>query len=128
MTKFTGLAMNEIPQLPKDADGPTFSAPWTARTFAMTMKLAQAAQFSWPEWVAIFSAELARGELGPHKPSADIDEYYECWLNALEKLLVAKGIVDADSLQVSFETTLTSWPEPEHTALREPIARLLPLD
>jgi nitrile hydratase accessory protein len=121
------LDEKEIPHLPCDAEGPVFCAPWAARAFAMALKLNQDGLFSWPEWVAVFSAELASSEHGPHALAGDADDYYECWVNALEKILAGKGILDTSTLEASRESTIASWPEPEHVARREPLARSLPL-
>ena len=46
--------------------------------------------FSWKEWAATLAEELrasaARGE------PDDGSHYYHCWLTALERLVVAKGL------------------------------------
>jgi nitrile hydratase accessory protein len=65
-----------------------FAAPWQAQAFAMVVQLAETGVFSWPEWVAAFAAE----------PETDGRGYYERWLAAAEKLLVAKGLTSFDQL------------------------------
>jgi nitrile hydratase accessory protein len=65
-------------------DEPVFSEPWQARAFAMTVALNERGIFSWTEWAEMLGAELKSG-----------DDYYDCWLRALEKLLIAKGAASA---------------------------------
>lgn len=61
-------------------DEPVFAEPWQASAFAMTVALYERGVFTWIEWAEVLGAELKSG-----------DEYYGCWLRALEKLLVEKG-------------------------------------
>jgi nitrile hydratase accessory protein len=87
-----------LPALPREeAGGPVFKAPWEAQAFAMTLSLHAAGSFSWREWAAALAAELAaaaaRGE------PDDGSHYYEHWLAALEKLVVAKNIVPQPVLE-----------------------------
>ena len=65
-----------------------FAAPWEAQAFAMVVQLAENGVFGWPEWVAAFAAE----------DDTDGRSYYERWLAAAEKLVVAKGLTSADQL------------------------------
>jgi len=44
-------AMAAITDLPCDAEGPVFGAPWEAQAFAMTMALHARGLFTWPECV-----------------------------------------------------------------------------
>ncbi len=111
------------PFIPRDADGPVFSAPWEARAFALAVKLHEAGHFAWNEWASTLSAEIARSE---HAGEGHADNYYECWVAALERLLARKQIVSADDLGSSMELTRRTWPHPDHVARREPIARSLP--
>ncbi len=65
-----------IPSEPK-----TFAEPWQAQAFAMAVALSDRGLFSWAEWTQALGAEIARA------PERD---YYECWLEALERLLTEK--------------------------------------
>ena len=76
----------DLPLLPADEDGPVFAEPWQAQAFAMTVSLHKAGLFSWGEWAQALSSEVKRPDA-----AADGNDYYERWLAALEKLLVAKG-------------------------------------
>ncbi len=89
--------LDALPALPRDDAGPVFKAPWEAQAFAMMLSLHGAGVFTWTEWAAALTAELAaaaaRGE------PDDGSHYYEHWLAALEKLVVAKDIVPAQDLE-----------------------------
>ena len=89
--------MNEAPKLPREqSDGPVFKAPWEAAAFAMTVRLHEQGYFTWPEWTEALAAEIAAAR---SRGEADLgDTYYEHWLAALEKLVVAKGLGSMDQL------------------------------
>lgn len=91
------LDLGALPALPRDDAGPLFRSPWEAQAFAMMLSLHGAGTFDWKEWAAALAAELAaaaaRGE------PDDGSRYYEHWLAALEKLVVAKNVVAAPELE-----------------------------
>ncbi len=74
-----------------------FAAPWEAKAFAIIVKLAQDGHFSWADWVACFSREVAAAtaaaERGEPAPS-----YYEQWLTAAETLLVERRLTSREQL------------------------------
>ncbi len=69
-----------------------FAAPWEAEAFAMVVQLHERGIFAWSEWAEALSAEIARA-------GADA-AYWRCWLAALERIVVAKGITSAGMLGV----------------------------
>ncbi len=75
---------------PPDAppEAPVFAAPWEAQAFAMAVHLHGAGAFVWPEFAAALSGELKAAGAGQ-----DGHDYYSHWLAALEKLVVAKGLM-----------------------------------
>jgi nitrile hydratase accessory protein len=85
-----------LPHLPRDDDGPVFAEPWQAQAFALAVKLSELGYFTWSEWAATLSDELkadaARGE------PDDGSRYYQCWLAALERIVVAKELSDPATL------------------------------
>ena len=85
-----------LPDLPCDVEGPIFAEPWQAQAFAMTVALHQSGLFSWPEWAEALSREIkqAQAEGDPDRG----DTYYDHWLKALEKLVIAKGVADEELL------------------------------
>jgi len=85
-----------LPDLPLDADGPVFKAPWQAHAFAMVMKLYEAGCFSWDEW-----AERLGKSIRQAQDAGDPDlgnTYYDHWLVALEEIIEDKGLLNADSI------------------------------
>jgi nitrile hydratase accessory protein len=116
------LCLN-APHIPKDNGDVIFSAPWEARAFALVVKLHDAGHFSWKQWVETFSAEVARAENAEHIREGHTDDYYECWLAAMEKLLKLQGLMTDESLEEEIQRTLENWPHPDHVVKREPIAR-----
>jgi nitrile hydratase accessory protein len=89
-------ALDAAAPLPRDADGPVFAEPWQAQAFAMAVALHQRGVFTWPEWAAALAAEIARA-----RAAGDPDDgsrYYEHWLAALERLVLAKGVAEAGAL------------------------------
>ena len=47
-----------LPPLPRDEEGPVFSAPWQAQAFALAVKLSEQGHFTWKEWAAALADEL----------------------------------------------------------------------
>jgi nitrile hydratase accessory protein len=90
-----------VPQLPRDAGGPVFNAPWEAQAFALTLALYERGVFSWREWAQTLAEVIAqvreRGEpdTGEH--------YYRHWLAALERISAAKGLVTTGGLDARRE-------------------------
>jgi nitrile hydratase accessory protein len=67
-----------------------FDAPWQAHAFALTVHLNERGLFNWSEWAQALSAELHAPDAAP-----DGSDYYARWLQALEKLLMDRGVTGA---------------------------------
>jgi nitrile hydratase accessory protein len=74
-----------------------FSEPWEARAFAVAVALCGEGQFHWAEFQQSLIDEIAAAEKGGHATTGA--DYYHRWLDALMRLLNAKGIVGAAELQ-----------------------------
>lgn len=61
-----------------------FSEPWQARAFAIAILASRQGCFTWSEWTQTLSRELQR---------ASDAAYFDCWLAALQSLLVGKGAI-----------------------------------
>lgn len=83
------------PELPAAIDEAVFSEPWQAEAFAMVVALHERGVFSWAEWAERLSAEVKRPGA-----AADGSDYYERWLEALERLLDEKGLAGHDEVDV----------------------------
>jgi nitrile hydratase accessory protein len=101
-----------LPRLPRDEGGPVFAEPWQAEAFALAVRLSAQGYFAWKEWAAALADELAvaakRGE------PDDGSRYYQCWLTALERLVVAKGLSDAAALRASKEAWAEAYRRTPH--------------
>ena len=86
-------AVEAVPGIPRDGDGPVFRAPWEAEAFALAVALHDRGVFTWPEWATALGDELRR--------AADPDPgdgYYGHWLAALERLVTEKQVTDVATL------------------------------
>ena len=91
------LSIDNLPALPRDKNDPVFSEPWEAKAFALAVHLSEAGWFTWPEWVRIFSQEI---KVAQERNDPDLgDTYYQHWLNALERICAAKGLVGDEDLR-----------------------------
>lgn len=85
-----------LPGLPRDDHGPVFRAPWEAQAFALALALHERGVFSWTEWAAALT-DAIRGAQAGGDPDLG-DTYYRHWLDALEALVIRKGLADAHRL------------------------------
>ena len=74
-----------------NADGPVFEEPWQARAFAIAVALHESGVYNWAEWAEMLGARIATAEA----PGDGDAGYYRDWLDALEDMLVEKGITTA---------------------------------
>ena len=89
-------AVDAVPGIPRDEDGPVFREPWEAQAFAMTLALYDRGLFTWPEWAAALSAEIGRAQAAGDPDTGET--YYNHWLAALEKIVADKGVATPDTL------------------------------
>jgi nitrile hydratase accessory protein len=74
--------------LPRKNGELVFQAPWQGRAFGLAVVLNEKGTYAWDEFRTGLVDEIAKGE----------PEYYESWVNALESLLLARGIVTHDEV------------------------------
>jgi nitrile hydratase accessory protein len=89
-------AVEVLEDLPRDEAGPVFRAPWEAQAFAMAVALHARGLFTWPEWAETLGAEIKKAQAAGDPDTGET--YYLHWLNALERLVEAKGVADAGTL------------------------------
>jgi len=70
--------------------GPAFAEPWQARAFAVVVLASERGCFSWPEWTHALGRELQAAADDAQTTAAG---YFDCWLAALQSLLVGKGLL-----------------------------------
>ncbi|MFZ9373047.1 MAG: nitrile hydratase subunit beta [Burkholderiaceae bacterium] len=73
-----------------EANEPLFHAPWEARAMALTVAVGATGQWN------IDQSRSARESLPPREYLNS--SYYEIWIRALERLMLARGMVSADEL------------------------------
>ncbi len=87
-----------IRDLPCDAEGPVFGAPWQARAFALAVALVERGVFSWDEWAQTLGGTIKSAQAAGDPDLGDT--YYRHWLAALERLLVEKGVTGNGMLKI----------------------------
>ena len=86
-------AMDEQVALPRKNGELVFEAPWEARAFGLAVALNEAGVYPWRDFSQGLAAETAALEQqGAHA------SYYDRWLETLEKLAIAQGLVTLDEL------------------------------
>src|SRR5215216_2046667 len=89
-------ATDEVSSIPRDDDGPVFREPWEAQAFAMALALHERGLFTWIEWAATLAEEIKRAQARGDPDTGET--YYGHWLNAIERLVVEKGVADGKTL------------------------------
>ena len=109
-----GLAA--LPRLTRDEDAPVFAEPWQAEAFALAVRLSAQGHFTWKEWAAALADELKAD--AQRRQSDDGSRYYQCWLTALERLVVDKRLTDRPALQACKEAWADAY---RHTPHGKPV-------
>jgi nitrile hydratase accessory protein len=89
-------ALDTVPGMPRDEEGPVFREPWEAQAFAMTLRLFERGLFTWPEWADALAAEIRRAQAAGDPDTGAT--YYRHWLAALERIVAEKGVTDDATL------------------------------
>ena len=90
------LGRNDHLSIPRNDDGPVFGEPWEAEAFALAVSLNERGVFSWSEWAQILGDEIKKAQAAGDPDTGET--YYYHWLNALERLVAAKGLADPRTL------------------------------
>lgn len=89
-------AVDEIPGIPRDDEGPVFREPWEARAFAMAVALHARGLFTWTEWAGALAEQIKRAQAEGDPDTGET--YYHHWLKTLEALVAAKRVATAETL------------------------------
>lgn len=106
--------------IPRDAEGPVFAAPWQSQAFAMTVRLHEQGCFSWGEWAQALGATIASDAA-----AGGGRDYYELWLDTLERLVEEKGVVTGEMLsrrREAWERAAAATPHGEPIELQRAVA------
>jgi nitrile hydratase accessory protein len=83
---------------PPGTEGAVFAEPWEAQVFALAVTLSSRGFYSWREWTETLGGELA--QIGRDTEALNGSRHYLHWLTTLERIAVARGIVDEQGLAV----------------------------
>jgi len=92
----TQRATQAVPSIPRNAEGPVFTAPWEAEAFALALQLHDRGVFAWTEWAATLGDEIKKAQAAGDPDTGET--YYHHWLATLERVVAAKGLTDLDTL------------------------------
>jgi nitrile hydratase accessory protein len=90
--------------LPRKNGELVFEAPWESRAFGVAIALHDAGAIDFEAFRARLIAE--RGRAGAED---DAGAYYECWLGALEQVVLEHGIVSAAELEECSASIAYDW-------------------
>lgn len=120
--------VDELPyneEIPRRSGDVAFNHAWEIRAFAIATAMADDGAFDWPE----FQGELI-GSIQAWESNNDSTtgwSYYDRWMQALEKLLGDKGMLDAEELdRRTAEVLATPANSHHHPPAREPVAIVPP--
>jgi nitrile hydratase accessory protein len=86
--------------LPRQNGELVFNAPWESRAFGMAVALYEQGRYQrWDEFRERLIAEIAAWERH-HREHEEPWNYYERWLAALERLLVEKGLLSQEEIEL----------------------------
>lgn len=77
-------------------DGPVFTAPWQAQALALQSALRDRGVISAAEWAQALGDAIRRAQ--QRGDPDDGSSYWQHWLDALESLLITKGLATAEQL------------------------------
>jgi len=89
-------AKRSMQTIPRNKEGPIFREPWEAQAFALALSLHERGVFSWNEWTDTLGKEIKKAQAAGDPDTGET--YYHHWLAALECLVAAKGLADAQTL------------------------------
>ena len=108
----TSSASDALPRLPRDEGGPVFAEPWQANAFALAVKLSEQGHFTWKEWATAL-AETLKAAADRGEPD-DGSRYYDYWLVTLERLVIAKGLANHETLAARKEAWIEAYRNTPH--------------
>jgi len=95
-SELTNQLLASVASIPRDNEGPVFEEPWQAEVFAITLTLYEKGLFSWRDWADHLSNSIASAQANGDPDLGDT--YYLHWLDALESIIIAKGLGSHEQL------------------------------
>ena len=96
----TKLNYSYLPYIKENKNGSVFLAPWQGQLFAITVHMSDVGYFTWNEFTTIFAKYLKLGASSKISEINLANKYYNCWLDALEELIINKKFGDKKTLQL----------------------------
>jgi len=91
---------SNLPFIKQNKDASVFLAPWQGHLFAITVHMSEKGFFKWDEFTHLFGNHLKLEKIFKLNEVNLDDRYYVCWLNALEELIINKGLGDKKSFSI----------------------------
>ena len=88
-----------LPFTNKIEDDVVFQNPWHSQLFAITVQLSETGNFTWKEFVKFFGKSLNESRLELNSLDGN-DDYFKCWLNALEEIIISKKLGNSNILSL----------------------------
>lgn len=88
----------------------------------MTLALHQRGLFTWPEWAECLGAAIAASD---EAEPTDPEDYWRCWLTALETMIVRCGLAagnDLAQLQTAWRAAAEATPHGEPVTLSDQVS------
>jgi nitrile hydratase accessory protein len=92
-----------------------FHTPWESRVFGIAVKLCEQDVFEWEEFRQLLIVEIKEWENENHFEPKTQWNYYQLWTNALEKILLGKGVLQGEELMKKVAQVEASWKHEEGT-------------
>jgi nitrile hydratase accessory protein len=108
-------------RIPRECGDIAFDAPWELRVLALGVAMHNAGGYPWQDFQRTLIDSVKRWETAcsPEQPW----QYYERWLDTLERLLAERGIVGTAELDERTQTVLDTPVDKSHQhAHLDPIA------
>lgn len=105
-------ALEALPDLPRDDDGPVFREPWEASAFAITLELHAAGHFTWDEWATRLSQQISAAQAAGDPDLGNT--YYRHWLAALESLVTTKALATPEALDLRAQDWVRAYRSTPH--------------
>ena len=96
LAEIAAQCRGELPLPPGAADAPVFAEPWQAQAFAMAVQLHAKGVFTWPQWAQALSQTIAEARVAGDRD--DGSNYYQHWVDALERLVLTQGLGTAEQV------------------------------
>jgi nitrile hydratase accessory protein len=108
------VAAPDAPAAPPRSNGElVFDEPWESRAFGLAVALHDAGVVDFEAFRARLISEIRAWEVGHDRFGGDY-RYYERWLTALERTLLAEGVVDPAGLGTARDAIARAWAHDAH--------------